>query len=93
MADIITSIPWKDGNGNIEIKKVKDNTFSISSTTVNDNIEREQIITFQTTNTKGIKKSVTLKVIQKGLRELYIDTNGLIFMPQDSVSLNVLKSK
>lgn len=93
MAQIIAQIPWTTGSGNIVISSVdnKPNTFAISSSTVNDDIEREQEITFQTTNVKGEKASVKLKVKQLGQRELFITADNKIFTTADNKQLAVLK--
>lgn len=90
---LIAQIPWNDGNGNILINSVagKANTFSISSSTVNEGIEREQELTFQTTNTKGKKATVKLRVKQIGKRELFITADSLVFTDSDNKNFAVLK--
>lgn len=90
---IIAQIPWNDGNGNIIIESVngKTNTFNISSSTINDDIEREQELTFQTTNVKGKKASVKLKVKQIGQRELFITADNLTFIDANDNPFIVLK--
>ena len=90
---IIAQIPWSDGNGNIVISSVenKPNIFAISSSVVNEEIDREQEITFQTTNTKGAKASVKLKVKQLGKRELFITADNQIFVDSNDNNFAVLK--
>ena len=90
---IIAQIPWNTGNGNILIESIdgNKNTFKISSSTVNDDIEREQELIFQTTNTKGKKASVKLTVKQIGKRELFITTDNLIFTTNNNENFAVLK--
>lgn len=90
---IIAQIPWNEGSGNIIISSVENNSniFSISSSTINEEIEREQEITFQTTNEKGAKASVKLKVKQLGKRVLFITSNDLIFTDSENKNFAVLK--
>ena len=88
----IAQIPWNTGSGEIIISSVqgKPNTFEISSTT-NDEIEREQELTFTTTNSKGDKASTKLIVKQKGLRELFITADNQVFVTSDNENFTVLK--
>ncbi len=90
---IIAEIPWNDGNGNIVISSIENqsNTFKISSSVANESIDREQEITFQTTNTKGNKATVKLKVKQIGKRELFVTADNLIFTTSDGEPFAVLK--
>ncbi len=92
---IIAQIPWTNGNGYIVVETVanKPNTFAISSSTANDDIIREQTITFQTTNTKGLKASVKLNVKQLGYRELFITANDAVFTSSDSTKFKILKEQ
>lgn len=78
-------IPWKVGSGNIIISE-KDGVLLISSDT-NDDIEREQVLTFQTV--KG-NATATLLVRQKGSLVVLKDVNGGILYDFDN---DMLKAK
>lgn len=67
-------IPWNDGNGNIVISN-NGGEVLISSDVINENIERTQVLTFQTTN-RAV--SATLTVTQKGNKVILRDSNILI---------------
>jgi len=75
----VVSIPWNDGNGNIkvELTGVGSNIPSISSDTPNDNIDREQQITYRTT--KGTPtKTKTQLIKQPGLYEVLEASDGIL---------------
>lgn len=78
-------IPWKVGSGNIIISE-EDGVLLISSDT-NDDIEREQILTFQTD--KG-NATATLLVRQKGTLVFLKDVNGEVLYDFDN---DILKAK
>ena len=56
-------IPWLDGNGNIVISGDSGGDVLISSDTINEGVERSQVLTFRTTTGNA---TATLKVTQKG---------------------------
>lgn len=57
-------IPWSTGNGNIVLEKQTDGiTVIVSSDTINESSQREQILTFVT---EVGSVSHTITVIQKG---------------------------
>lgn len=72
-------VPWKTGTGNIVINS-SGSSVVISSDTVNDYIEREQIITFSTVT--GDSKA-ELKVIQKGNKIILRDNAQYILRDSD----------
>ena len=78
-------IPWSIGSGNIIISE-RDGHLLISSD-VNDDIEREQVLTFQTV--KGNAKA-SLLVRQKGSLVVLKDVNGEVLY---DINNDVLKAK
>lgn len=89
MAETI-NIPWNIGDGNITATYTGsgNNTITITSTE-NEGIDREQIITVETTN-KQISESIT--VSQEGLREVFACADG-DFILADGGTFNVLKGE
>lgn len=86
---IIAQIPWNSGNGKITIESTNNpNQFKISST-VNESIDQEQELTFVTDgNNSAIVK---LKVVQTGLRELFITADNKTFVDANGKPFAVLK--
>lgn len=76
-------IPWNDGNGNIVISN-NGGEILISSDVINDNIERTQVLTFQTTNGAV---NATLTVTQKGNKVILRDNSGFILRDNTGVIL------
>lgn len=66
-------IPWNDGNGNIVISG-DGGDIKISSDTINNGVERQQVLTFRT-DVGDV--TVTLTVTQKGNRVALRDVNLL----------------
>lgn len=86
-------IPWGDttgGNLILTFTGVGNGSLSISSDTANAGLDRQKIVTLQTTNA-GTKATVSLIVRQSGQRIELCDSTGAILLTSDGQTLNVIK--
>ena len=85
-------IPWEDGNGNIVVTGTGEgsDTPSVASDASNDSLDREQSITFKTTEGSP-QATVERTVRQSGLREKFITADSKVFAPADADVFGVLK--
>lgn len=78
-------VAWKEGEGNIVVTEAQ-----VSSDTPNENLDREQQITYRTTKGTDIRHVRTVR--QEGKRERFNGSDALIRLA-DGGTFNVLKSK
>lgn len=78
-------IPWKEGAGHI-VAALSSDSVTLSSDTVNDSVDREQVVTFSTTKGSPIC-SVSRTVRQAGRRIGLKDKDDAILRDRNGLTL------
>lgn len=88
------SIKWKEGDGNIiaSYKERGDESLSLSTDGPNEGLDREQMISIETTEDDKGKELITALVRQKGKRQRVRLADGKLLATADGKSFNVLKN-
>lgn len=86
------TIKWNEGEGNIVATYTgSDNApISLTSDVANEGLDREQLVTIQTTKGNNPKEESVL-VKQPGLREEYLTSDGDAYMTSDGEIYGCLK--
>lgn len=87
-----STIKWNEGEGNIVATYTGSGNgpISLTSDVPNEGIDREQLVTIQTTKGNNPKEESVL-VRQSGLREKYLTSDGDVYMTSDGEIYGCLK--